>query len=203
MASSLINLLKKIPIDLGQETVADYTEGKQIALRLVPTEGQGKSALDVGARMGEQTRFLTQRGYRVTSVDIEPRFEACLTMDANQPLPFKDNQFDLIWCSEVIEHLQDPAHCISEFRRITRSGGHIIMTTPNSYAWFFRLFALFGLPPHRLQRADHIHFFSLDEVRDIAPDADLYGYFPYMLIKRTIRKSLNMLTPTFIIHIKT
>ena len=74
MISSLISKLKKIPIDLGQESVADRTEGKQIALRhVLPV--QGKTALDVGARMGEQTRLLGQRGYTGTSVDIELQFD--------------------------------------------------------------------------------------------------------------------------------
>ncbi|OIO70363.1 MAG: hypothetical protein AUJ57_08440 [Zetaproteobacteria bacterium CG1_02_53_45] len=77
MISTLINKLKKIPIDLGQESVADITEGKQIALRHV-MPGQGKTALDVGARMGEQTRLLRQRGYTVTSVDVEPQFHECM-----------------------------------------------------------------------------------------------------------------------------
>ncbi|OIO70364.1 MAG: hypothetical protein AUJ57_08445 [Zetaproteobacteria bacterium CG1_02_53_45] len=101
----------------------------------------------------------------------------------------------------MIEHLENPQHCIDEFRRITRSGGRIIMTTPNSRAWFFRLFALFGLPPQRLQRDDHIHFFGLKDIRNIAPGADIYGYFPYILIKRTIRSGLDWLTPTFVIII--
>ena len=34
--SRLIQYLKKIPLDLGQGSMAEKTEGKQIALRLVP-----------------------------------------------------------------------------------------------------------------------------------------------------------------------
>jgi hypothetical protein len=50
MPVSLIDTLKKIPIDLGQGSVNETTEGKQIALRLV-REGEGKRALDVGCRL--------------------------------------------------------------------------------------------------------------------------------------------------------
>ena len=205
MISSLIRWLKKIPIDLGQESVADRTMGKQIAMGLVPDgltpDSTAKSALDVGARHGVQTRWLESKGYTVTSIDMDKHFDACMQVDANQPLPFDDDSFDLIWCSEVLEHLENPGKFIAELRRVTRKNGDIILTTPNSYAWFFRLFSLFGLPPERLQRDDHIHFFCLDDIQQLADDAVIYGYFPYMLIKRTIRKGLGLLTPTFIIHI--
>jgi SAM-dependent methyltransferase len=197
----LIALLKKIPIDLGQQTVAEHTKGKQIALGLVPP-GAGRRALDVGAREGHQTRWLEARGYTVTSVDVEPQFSECVRVDANARLPFEDDQFDLVWCSEVIEHLVDPAHSLGELLRIARPGADLILTTPNSYAWLFRLLALVGLTPQRIQRKDHLHFFDLRDIRRLAPDAELYGYFPYALIKATIRKGVGALSPTFVLHIR-
>ncbi len=197
----LIKLLKKIPIDLGQQTVAEYTEGKQIALRLVPP-GEGKRALDVGAREGHQTRWLESRGYDVTSVDVEPLFPECIAVDANQRLPFGDAEFDLIWCSEVIEHLREPEFALSELRRITRPGGSLVLTTPNSYALLFRFIALFGLTPQRIQRKDHLQFFDLGDIKKLAPDAELYGYFPYVLVKKTIRHGIGALSPTFVLHIR-
>ena len=102
--------------------------------------------------------------------------------DANQPLPFPANYFDLVWCSEVIEHLKDPARSLDEFRRVTASKGQIILTTPNSYALPFRLFSYVGLPPQRLQRPDHLHFFDIAEIERLCPDAEVYGYFPYLVI---------------------
>lgn len=198
---NLLELLKKIPIDLGQGALAERTMGKQIARSLVPVPTGKARALDVGARDGVQTRWLRDMGYRVTPIDIDVRFPGCLQVDANNPLPFADASFDLVWCSEVIEHLKSPPRFLQEVRRILKPGGSAILTTPNSYAWFFRLFAFFGLPPNRLQRPDHLHFFSLDEIRRIAPEATVYGYFPYMIIKRRITRGLGLLTPTFVIHI--
>ena len=81
---ALVDLLKKVPIDLGQGAVAEYTEGKQIAKRLTP-DGASRTALDLGARYGAQSRWLEARGYEVTSVDIEPKFDECLHLDANVP----------------------------------------------------------------------------------------------------------------------
>ncbi|MCB9554160.1 MAG: class I SAM-dependent methyltransferase [Myxococcales bacterium] len=200
---AIIDLLKRVPIDLGQGAVAEKTEGKQIALRLVPP-GDGRAALDLGARDGHQTRWLRGRGYTVTSVDVDPQFPECLAVDANAPLPFPDAAFDLVWSSEVIEHLEDPAASLAELRRVTRPGGDIILTTPNSYMWLFRLIARFGLTPDRIQRADHLHFFDLGDIRRLAPDARLYGYFPYLGPKRTLQRPglVGQLSPTFVIHIR-
>lgn len=199
----IIDLLKRVPIDLGQGAVADTTEGKQIALRLVPP-GEGRAALDLGARDGHQTRWLTARGYQVTSGDIEPQFEGCLRLDGNAPLPFDDDSFDLVWSSEVIEHLADPAQALAELRRVTRPGGDIILTTPNSYMWLFKLIARVGLTPERIQRDDHLHFFDRADIERLAPDATLYGYFPYVAVKFTVRapRLVGWLSPTFVMHIR-
>jgi SAM-dependent methyltransferase len=201
MMQAVIGLLRRVPIDLGQRDVAERTKGKQIALGLVP-DGHGCKALDVGARAGTQTRWLEGRGYQVTSIDMEPVFPECLKVDANQRLPFDDSSFDLIWCSEVIEHLVDPAFAMSELRRVTKPGGLLVLTTPNSYAWLFRFIALFGLTPQRIQRKDHIQFFDIDDIRKLAPDAQLYGYFPYAVLKLTIQKGIGALSPTFVMAIR-
>ena len=197
----LIELAKRAPIDLGQGALAERTKGKQIALGLVPF-GHGRRALDVGAREGHQTRWLEARGYEVTAIDLTSSFEGCLAVDVNDGLPFEDGSFDLLWCSEVLEHLEEPARALDEFRRVVRPGGNIILTTPNSYALLFRLLALFGLTPQRIQRPDHLHFFDLGAIRRLAPDATIYGYFPYAVVKMKISHAVGALSPTLVIHVK-
>ncbi len=199
--SGLLELLKQIPLDLGQGSMAERTMGKVIAMDLVPA-GDGAWALDIGARRGHQTRWLQSRGYQVISGDVEPGFEGCQVLDANAPLPFEDGRFRLIWCSEVLEHLKDPAFSLGEMLRVTAPGGHVVLTTPNSYAWFFRMAAWVGLPPSRLQRADHLHFFDEAAIRRLAPEAEVFGFFPYAFVRRKIRRGIGLLSPTFVIHLR-
>lgn len=45
-------------------------------------------------------------------------------------LPFTEQSFDSILCTEVLEHLSDPASCLREMGRVLRPGGHLILTTP-------------------------------------------------------------------------
>lgn len=51
--------------------------------------------------------------------------------DFNKKLEI-DQVFDTVCAIEVIEHLRDPRHFISQLEVITKSGGTIILTTPNN-----------------------------------------------------------------------
>ena len=204
LAQAFIRLVKKLPIDLAQAELNETTKGKMIALDLVPVVAKNehgkRTALDVGCRAGNQTRWLEECGYDVTSVDFEKTFDKCIIVNADEPLPFEDARFDLIWCSEVIEHFRNPKTSLQEFRRVLRHNGLMILTTPNSYFWLMRPFHLIGLTPARIQNPDHKQFFRVCDIRCLFPGADLYGYFPYMLIKTRIRRCLGALTPTFVIR---
>ncbi|OGI78917.1 hypothetical protein A3F19_01730 [Candidatus Nomurabacteria bacterium RIFCSPHIGHO2_12_FULL_37_29] len=45
-------------------------------------------------------------------------------------LPFNDNSFDVVLCMVVMEHLEDPKKAISEMKRVLKSGGTILVSTP-------------------------------------------------------------------------
>lgn len=60
-------------------------------------------------------------------------------------LPFKDETFDVVLCSELIEHLIfDPLHMLNEINRVLRAGGLLIITTPNLGVLSNRIKLLFG-----------------------------------------------------------
>ena len=46
-------------------------------------------------------------------------------------LPFEDNSFDVVTAMEILEHIEDPAKALLEAKRVCRSGGSVIVTTPN------------------------------------------------------------------------
>lgn len=200
--NKFLDLLKKIPIDLGQAntntSLRTTTKGKLIALNLV-LDGSGKTALDVGCREGHQTKWLEAKGYKVISIDQEKIYEHCQIVDINAGLPFANNSFDLIWCSEVIEHLIDPVKTVKEFDRVLKPGGKMILTTPNSYFILMKILHLFGLSPQKLQNKDHKQFFHFQDIKNLFPQAKIYGFFPYCLVKLKISKLIGLLSPTFVI----
>jgi len=194
---SIIYLLKKIPIDIGQAQKKHTTAGKRIAFSLIDN-GVGKKALDIGCRDGYWSIRLDAHGYEVVSLDIEPFYEPALTHDVEDGLPFEDASFDLIWCTEVIEHLYHPEAFLQEIERVLKPHGKAILTTPNSAWFFYPIVKLWGWTPKKLQNPDHKQFFSYKDISRIAPTYKIFGYFPYMFIFFRIASLVGFLSPTFI-----
>lgn len=46
-------------------------------------------------------------------------------------LPYKDNFFDVVICSEILEHLTDEKKALQEIRRVLKPGGSLIATVPH------------------------------------------------------------------------
>jgi len=199
--NTILNFFKKIPIDLGQGNLRHKTYGKIIALNLIKSSANNKIALDVGCWDGYFSKILKKKGYEVISIDIEKNHEKCQIIDVNKGLPFIDKSFDLIWCSEVIEHLKDPIKTIKEFKRVLKPEGIAIFTTPNSEFWLFKILKIFGISPQKIQNPGHQHFFGIKDIQQFAPDK-IYGFFPYLFLKFKIKKLINLLSPTFIFTTK-
>jgi SAM-dependent methyltransferase len=77
----------------------------------------------------------------------------------NDKFPFKDNFFDLVIFTEVLEHLpQSPLHTLKEIYRVLSPGGHVLITTPNIARSINRAKMLLGksvtYPLHQLLEAE-------------------------------------------------
>lgn len=57
-------------------------------------------------------------------------------------LPYKDNTFDLVICTEVLEHLKNPGQAVSELKRV--SSEYILFTVPNEPWWMLFNFTKWG-----------------------------------------------------------
>ncbi|SCY89887.1 SAM-dependent methyltransferase [Desulfoluna spongiiphila] len=57
----------------------------------------------------------------------QKRFSTCV----GEKLPYKNNFFDCVTSYQTLEHVQDPAKCISEMIRVTRPGGGIHIQCPD------------------------------------------------------------------------
>lgn len=197
MLRRIVRTLKKLPLDFGQYELRYSTKGKLIAYSLV--ESGGGKALDVGCRDGYWSQELKKKRYDVVSCDLDPLCPHALVVDANARLPFPDNEFDLLWCSEVIEHLLDPAFTIQEFKRVLKPGGKLVMTTPNQDFWVFRLIQKLGISTAAISNEDHTFFFTFSDMKDLIGDCQFYGYFPYMLLKFRISAAAPLMSPTIVL----
>jgi len=66
---------------------------------------------------------------------------------SSEVLPFEDSSFDVVYCSEVIEHLYNPDNAIEEFKRVLKPRGKILLSTPNLAAWYNRVLLVLGIQP--------------------------------------------------------
>lgn len=80
--------------------------------------------LDIGAGGSSYDRFFPNR----VSIDIDEKRGPDIVGDAHD-LPFSDEEFEMILCTEVLEHLKDPFRAIAEMKRVLKARGMVIMTT--------------------------------------------------------------------------
>lgn len=74
--------------------------------------------------------FVRSRLEEAQSAPEAPGGFAC-TQAIGESLPFRENSFDCILLSEVIEHLEAPQSSIREAVRVLCPGGRLLITTPN------------------------------------------------------------------------
>jgi 2-polyprenyl-3-methyl-5-hydroxy-6-metoxy-1,4-benzoquinol methylase len=128
--------------------------------------------LDVGCGEGQFASELVRAGFSVVGVDVaeEPlrrgrarHPELDLRVVATDgPWPLTDAGFDVVWAGETIEHIADTAGWLSEVRRVLRSGGSLLLSTPaHGRLSMLRLaFSRSSFDEHFDPRADHLRFYS-------------------------------------------
>ena len=78
----------------------------------------------------------------------------------SEPLPFVPGSFDLVYASEVIEHCANTSAFLQELNRMLRQGGTLLLSTPNSAFWPYRVLGAIGHTVTDLQHPGHVRFFS-------------------------------------------
>jgi SAM-dependent methyltransferase len=154
-------LWRRLPPDLAPP---DLELRREFLLREVRP---GDRALDLGCGEGLFTAELARAGTSALGVEVAP---AALRRAQAQhaglefrlapiegPLPLEDNSFELVWASEVIEHVADTAGWLSEVRRVLAPGGRLLLTTPSHGR--LRL-ALGGIERFSEPLGDHLHLYT-------------------------------------------
>jgi SAM-dependent methyltransferase len=86
------------------------------------------------------------------------------------PFPFADGEFDLVWASEVIEHVADTARWLSEVRRVLRGDGRLLVTTP-AHGRLQRLaLAVTGWEEHFDPVGEHLRFYTAGSLQALLED---------------------------------
>lgn len=111
-------------------------------LNLVIQECNTRSTiLEIGAGAGWQSKILKEQGYSVSAIDItdtnykkEQVFEV-IDYDGHK-IPFEDKTFDIVFSSNVLEHIPHIVDFQKEIKRVLKDDGICIHLLPTSN-WVF------------------------------------------------------------------
>jgi SAM-dependent methyltransferase len=90
--------------------------------------GRQVRILDVGCGPKPYFPFFEDVASEYVGVDVVENPAAELR-GAVEALPVEDASFDLVLCTQVLEHADDPAKAVAELRRVTRPGGRVLAST--------------------------------------------------------------------------
>lgn len=106
-------------------------------------KGKMLRVLDVGCGNGNISRYIGSKGHTVLGIDISDatiKTATSLTAMSNvsfQNIPVEElhteKEFDLIICSEVIEHLNQPTVVVNALKKLLKKEGMLIVTVPNGF----------------------------------------------------------------------
>jgi ubiquinone/menaquinone biosynthesis C-methylase UbiE len=152
------------------------------AARMSARIGHPPRVLDVGCGEGQFAAALEREGAEVVAIDVaaEPLRRALAhapeldvrLVEPEGELPFEDSSFDAVWAGEVIEHVADTSRWLSELRRVLRSGGTLLVSTPNHGPLSrLRLALSRSAFEERFDpRSDHLRFYTHRVLADLYVD---------------------------------
>jgi SAM-dependent methyltransferase len=132
-----------IPLDGKRDYFRLHRHRFHALLAAIPL-GAGSRALEIGVNPGIFTQMLVRAGYRVSGTDLFPDHRADLwrrlgvevrrwNIDS-EPAPYPPDSFELIFFSEVIEHLANPpVEALVTIGKLLAPGGYLILSTPNQF----------------------------------------------------------------------
>lgn len=182
---SFIFVREKMPADFYekfyQQQVAGAAAGGKPAsadkfrdpLQKISTLGlSGKKVLDVGCGHGEFLDLAKEAGFSATGIDLDTtRVAGCQARGLRAfcgqlPLPeLAGETFDLIWCSHIIEHIDNPHSFLDAVETHLKPGGIIAILLPNCgglAARICRTHFRFVIPP------EHLSYYNPRSLRTLA-----------------------------------
>jgi 2-polyprenyl-3-methyl-5-hydroxy-6-metoxy-1,4-benzoquinol methylase len=100
----------------------------------IPVRDASPRALDLGCGESPYSRVLEKRGFSVRTLDTTREKGADYEGTA-EATGLEDASFDLVLCTQVLEHCERPWLAASEITRVLKPGGALLVSVP--HLWFY------------------------------------------------------------------
>ena len=132
--------------------------------RLLPPDCHRPKMLDVGCSLGTTIEAGNGLGWDACGVDVSTdaidycrnRALRCATSDGVD-LPYPDETFDVLTAWHVVEHVSDVARTLTEWRRVVKPGGLLVMEMPDTTCLKVRVW---GKRYTRYWSGEHVYAFQ-------------------------------------------
>ena len=104
-------------------------------------------------------------------------------------LPFKDNEFDFVIASHVLEHTEDPSFFLDEIQRVSSKGGYIEVPTKLEDNLVFE------------NKKDHLWHIDFDDDEHKILISKKINYFEPILTVSSIKKMQNFFRKSLVIEL--
>lgn len=139
--------------------------------------------LDLGCSDGRLAAALRLYGHTVIGVDIEAhkgvhdRVDEFVQADLDRGIPQDvGDDFDLIVCADVLEHVREPGRLLADARTRLAAGGTIIASVPNFAHWYPRArvaLGRFDYDRRGILDRGHVRFFTRRSFERVVASAGL------------------------------
>jgi SAM-dependent methyltransferase len=142
----------------------------------------GERVLDLGCGAGRFLAALQRSGAEPVGVELaEAAAERARAntgadvrlVEPDGSLPVGHGEIDLVWCSEVLEHIPDVAYTLAEVRRVLRPEGRLLATVPFHGRIQAAAIGLTRFDEHFDPLGQHVRFFTR---RSLARALDAAGF---------------------------
>ena len=177
----------KYPLDKARYVLmASYIHEEYLKLK------RPVRVLDIGCHEGMMILYCKQNKSEVEfyGMDIlkerldkalKRGYKSALLQDIrNRPFPYKDDFFDVVICSHILEHLKRPGRALAELNRVMKQGAALLVGVPigvlPAILWRRHVTPLYDRtrkPEDCLKRFGHVSFFTLPKLKKLLKD---YGF---------------------------
>lgn len=129
--------------------------------------------LDYGCGVGTLDFFLAKMGHSVMGVDISPKAisickKSAKAIGVNTNTKFKivnsiSGKFDLVICSEVLEHLKNDYSTVQKLSKLLKKNGKIVISVPSTNAPLFKI----HLAKYFDAKVGHLRRYSVNSLSDL------------------------------------